>query len=306
MQIFKVDHDIITTAGLDHQRVGLSRRSESLIAADDPEVQGSTCAGIVGIRYTGVNGHELDHQKPRVGSVQQVHPVVAWLHVSFGPDLAVDDHVVAEELGQRRRATAGKDVGWQNHAFVGDEVVVERIAGEGWIEQRALIGEHAVLDGIGQLVRKGRQAKGIVRQACIKLVTDEVETREPRVDVEPRDAEGVVVVPEVSGWHGIVVTKRVGKAAGHEIPLGALDFAIRAIEELRVTVELKVAVPAVQVGDGRHPVPIDAELPVIDTVGRACSVQRVGPVQARIDRQQVLLALQLVYPTNHSLVRTVG
>ena len=57
-----------------------------------------------------------------------------------------------------------------------------------------------------------------------------------------------------------------------------------------------------KMGDNRHTIFFDAVLPVIDTVGRACPVERVGPVQIGIYRKQMILTLEFIFPTDNSFV----
>ena len=82
-----------------------------------------------------------------------------------------------------------------------------------------------------------------------------------RIDIKAGEAEGMVVIPEISSRYVVVVPERVGETARRN-PTEDPYCLHQGVEELWVSVELKVAIPAVQMGDDRHPVPFDAVLPV--------------------------------------------
>jgi hypothetical protein len=125
----------------------------------------------------------------------------------------------------------------------------------------------------------------------VVLVAHEEEPGEPRIHVEPSDAQGVVVVPEGSTRldlvTGQVVGELVGEAPVHEVPRRSDDVPVGAEEELRVAVELEVGVAAVDVRDHRDAVALE-RVPGVAGEG-------VAPVQRRVDRQDVA-AVELVVP----------
>ena len=106
------------------------------------------------------------------------------------------------------------------------------------------------------------------------IIAYEVEASQPRVDVQPGDAQGVVVVPEVSSWDVVVIAEFCGKSIRNICPLWAdnlfLVFPRWTVEEFRVAIELVVCVTAVQVGDDRYTCFCDTVLGI--------AMQAVAPV----------------------------
>ncbi len=89
-------------------------------------------------------GHELEDQEAGVAAVQEPEPVAARLDLQQGPGAAIDDHRVAEDLRvpDRRHVALGD---------VGTGEVVE-VGAARRVEERAVRGEGAVLDGDRDLV----------------------------------------------------------------------------------------------------------------------------------------------------------
>lgn len=252
--------------------------------------------GAVQARCCQGDGAEADHEKAAVGAVEQAQSVMARLDVRLRPDHTVDHHVIPEEFCQRRGPAAVEERSWQDRSLVGDELLIEGITRVRGIKQLAPVGEHAVLNGIGEFVRKRGKAECVVRLTRVPLVAHEIEAREPRIHVQPRDAQRMIVIPESARGHVVVVTKQVREPAGHEVPLRPRDAAARAVEELGVAVELEFGVPAVQVRDNRNAVFPDAVLAVVYAVGGTVAVKGIAPVQVRIHRQQVRPNEQLIRP----------
>ena len=97
---------------------------------------------------------------------------MARLHAGLGPDEAIDQHVVSEELGQRRRSATGEDIRRQIGPLTGDEVVIEGVTRESRIEELAGIPKHAILHGVAELVGIGGQPQGIVWLAGVSSIPD--------------------------------------------------------------------------------------------------------------------------------------
>jgi len=74
-----------------------------------------------------------------------------------------------------------------------DKVFIGRITGEGWIEFVSVFRKHVILDGIRQLEFTGRQTEGIVFEACIQLISQNVKAHQSSVNVQPRNTQCVVV-----------------------------------------------------------------------------------------------------------------
>src|SRR5205807_7063131 len=92
------------------------------------------------------------------------------------PDLAVDEHGVAEEFGNPDR----------RHARIRIPGGLRRI------EQRPVAIEEAVLDDEGNLVFTARQAEGI-----LVLIAQQIKpAAQTGIVVQSRDAERVIVIPE--------------------------------------------------------------------------------------------------------------
>lgn len=100
-------------------------------------------------------------------------------------------------------------------------------------------------------------------------VAQEVEAGQPRVDVEPGDAQCVVVVPQGGGFLGVPVGEPGSREAR---TVGAGD----GVPGVGVAVALGFGVSAVQVHHGRHTVLRDGVVGVLK-----------GPVDRGVHRQQV-------------------
>ncbi|MCY1304941.1 hypothetical protein D9M70_547160 [compost metagenome] len=114
------------------------------------------------------------------------------------------------------------------------------------------------------------------------------------------------MIPEVVGWHAIVVAEAVGETAVNEVPLRPPDVGIGAVEELGISVELEIAVPAMEVSADRYAILLDAEVPVVHAVGRVLTVQRIAPVQVGVEGKEVLPAQQFVPPAHDGFVGAAG
>jgi hypothetical protein len=186
-------------------------------------------------------GGDLPHRHRGVGqpqgveargrSVGQAEPVDAEADVEVRQDRAVDHRGVAEEL---------------RHPLLR---VVELPGGA--IERLVLQDQRQVVDPVG-----ARHPTG--DRPVLVLVVEVVQPRQPRVDVEPRDPERVVVVPDRPGLLVVVVVVGVALTRDEGV--------------LRVPVRGLLGVAAVQV-DRR--------------AGMLGVVVVVGTVQAAVDRQRV-------------------
>jgi hypothetical protein len=196
--------------------------------------------------------------------------------------------VVAEELGERRGL--GHFVVLES--LTSNEVRPGGISGESRVEQASIGREHAVLDRQGDLVGIRGQIQRIPWLTRVDVIPHEVEAGHPGVDVQPGDSQRVIVVPEGPGGNVVLVPEVCGEAPGNAVPLGADDSPAWAIEELGIAIELEVRMTAVEMRDDGHPAILDAVLLV--------AVQAVGPVQARVDGQQVVVR-EIVLPADHGL-----
>ena len=115
--------------------------------------------------------------------------------------------------------------------------------------------------------------------AGVIAVANEVETGEAGVDVEARDAEGMIMIPEVTGPDVVVIPELRGESAWYISPLRAnhLILTIGRIEKLRIAVELVICVTTMQVRNNRNAV----RCYCVGFVAR----ERVAPVHARINRE---------------------
>jgi hypothetical protein len=126
--------------------------------------------------------------EPRVRGVQDAEAILAWLDLQERPHLAVDQHRVAEELGNPH--------GWHARIRVA-AIVLHRI------EQRAVRVEEPVLDHQRDLER----AVGKI-EVVLDAVTEQIDARQPGEVVQPGRAQRVVVVPELR--RGLIIRIVVG------------------------------------------------------------------------------------------------
>ena len=285
------------------------RRKEAALVADLPDLD------------PGDTG-EVEDQEARLTAVEEAEAVSPPLHIEVRPGVAVDHDHVAEEL----RVPDGRDVGARD---VRTGVPVEEEA-RVRIEQRAVRVEGAVLDGDGNLVvglgrregvvrlgsRTRKRRPGVVTQVphcavAVGTTADDVEAGRAGVDVHPRHAQRVVVVPDRRG--AIVVRILEGCVAGapeedtvleerllaeeveprpfSRVPSGDVP-RVGQVPGLRVTVALVAdANGAVHMGDHRNGADVSAgrRLPgeVRTCVAPHGATRWVGPVQGLVDRQEV-------------------
>jgi len=158
-----------------HDHVGaLGRREHDLIDRNRDIEQPAFGADLPERRTA-----DVETENARVAAVEDAQPVHPWLDIEIGPDLAVDEHDIAEVLADPRRA---------------DDVAAR-------IKKGAVGVELPVLDDQWDLVRSARNADGIRLGAGVELIADDVGRGEAGEDVEARRAEGVIVEPEQRGRH---------------------------------------------------------------------------------------------------------
>ena len=158
--------------------------------------------------------------------------------------------------------------------------MIEGVTREGRKEQFSSGQEHAVLNGIGLLVRPRRQAQRIIRLPCIKLVTNKVESRQSSVHIQARDTQGVVMIPQTPGGHVVIIAESGGESARHISPLRPHNLIVWRVEKLRIAIKLKICVTAVQMRDNWYA--------SIGNCVLCVSVEGIAPMQIGINRQQVL------------------
>ena len=176
-----------------------------------------------------------------------------------------------------------------------DEVHPERIGLERWIEEPAIIVEHAILNRIRQLVWVCRQTKRIIGLAGVLVIADEVEASHASIDVETRDAQSVIVIPEIACRYVVVIHELVREST-RTGPLRTDDIwafcrRARIVEEFGITVILEIGVPAMQVDDDGNPVSSDCPARI--------AWQAVAPMKGRVYRQKMFDdATEIVLPVD--------
>ena len=166
----EIDDDVRALGGREHEPVEDDRMlEEALVGADEHERQARL---------------ERERIEARVRAVQEAQPVAPRLDRRERPEHAVHDDRRAELLGLDARVRRAGVRGMRGD----DELAVRR--------------EGPVLDEERDLVGAGGKPEPV-----LVLVADQVEAREPGADVEPRQPERVVVVPERGGF---LVVRRSG------------------------------------------------------------------------------------------------
>ena len=262
---------------------------------------------------------EVEDEEARLAAVEEAEAIAALLDGEEGPGVAVDHDRVAEELRIPDRG---------ERPF-GDEVPhqpVEERARVG-VEQRAVLVEGAILDRDRDLPvrlvrrelvvlprrrawKRRHEAGSRVEHSRIagRSAADEVEAGRACVDVEPRHAERVVVVPDRRGAVLVRVLEgrvagppldavRPGGLAGEEVVPGALGgVARRDVSCSRQVPGFRVAVAVVRHADGAVHVRDDRHRACVRAgclrerraaVPIGCAAGWVRPVQGLVDGKQM-------------------
>ena len=229
---------------------------------------------------------------------------------------------------------------------IGTDDLVEEFACVG-VKERAVVVERAVLDGDGYfailphegreplfplLGRRPRQqgqpasARVAQGQVAIRAAADIVKARGPGVHIDPRHAQGVVVVPVGGGPVPVGIlegrisrspvnsVRRLGLALEEIVPGAFGGVTVRDVVGIRQVPGLGVAVAvvsdtdgAVHVGDHGHRTGVGSGcrskgwtgISRAYTVIWVTALWRVGPVQGRVHRQQVRQIVATSYPPGH-------
>lgn len=145
---------------------------------------------------------------------------------------------------------------------------------KGRVEKLAIFLEHAVLDGQGDLVGMRGQVEVVwVFARVAAWITNKIKARHTSVHVQASDAQGVVVIPEGSGFEVVQVRESGGPV------LGSHDGSVMIVEELGIAIVFSIGVTAVEMRHNRHAIVFDR-----CATGR---LERVGPVQSLIHHWNV-------------------
>ena len=137
-------------------------------------------------------------QKAAVGGVQHAEAILARLHVQKRKSFSIRHHHVAENLGHPR------PVG---------------IAGYGIVELAVLL-EQAIVNH----QRDFESAFGKIKRV-FKIVANEKASEHARVNIQPIDAHGVIVIPERRGFLSVGI--EVGPRLSWNVPILGISVALR-------------------------------------------------------------------------------
>ena len=229
-------------------------------------------------------------EEPGVGRVEEAETVAYRLHVEVGPGFAVDDNRIAQELGNPERVDSR----------IRRRAVEPCIAAVGEIPLPGGI-ELTILNHHFDLPVAPRQADGVVDATGVALVTNQIKGLQSRIDVQPGEAQGLIVEPEGGGLLAVGVMvdggaggRRIGGSAGRGIGIVAAVGQPRlpaGREPLfRGAVKVRLDFGTVQVGDRRDRVRIGS--PATGAVREEGTERRHGvrPADRLVDAQQALHA----------------
>ncbi len=268
---------------------------------------------------------EVQDQEARLAAVEEAEAVTPLLHDLEWPGIPIDHDAVAEELGIPNGREAAFHPALRNERPHDGVEELARVR----IEQRTVGVERPILDGdrdlVIRLVRRelvvgfrggagqdGRQAGPAVehRGVAVGSATHDVESGGPGIDIEPGQAQGVIVIPDCGSPVRVRVFEdrvarppggsevRRGLAGEEVIPRAPVRVARRNVRGRGQIPRLGIAVALIahpdrpmDMGDHRHGARVAPGRRLAGEVRTRVAVHdaagRIGPMQGRVHRQQV-------------------